>query len=328
MSLVSSSITKMFLRQAAPTLTIARSMTSRITYNNPKNSSGALGLPYHYEMLQDVDRVKPFKEAVQRSCKDKIVLESGTGSGVWSITAARAGAKKVYAVEYDANIAEFATKNLTKAGFMGNKSGDNVAKLLRKDTTTVSLSEDLENNKAQVVIAENLSTWQVTEPQIQIMNHINTELAEPDAIRFPSIIHNSVELAYTEYSFLDAAVTLRTHYFEFTGIRGTKEELSDRVVFQTVDMSKPDNPTFVEDSVTIPVTRSGTINCVRLTSPLVVHDDITFEASDSLMPPVVVPLKEDLKVSKGDSVLVKIAYETNTDWHSFEIDASVVSSSK
>ena len=324
MTLFSSAITKTFLRRSAATSTVARSMTSRITYNNPQNSAGALGLPYHYEMLQDVDRVQPFKEAVQRSCKDKIVLESGTGSGVWSITAARAGAKKVYAVEYDPSIAEFATKNFTKAGFMGNGNGKDIAKLLQKDTTTVSLDKDLENNKAEVVIAENLSTWQVTEPQIQIMNHINSELAEPDAIRFPSIIHNSVELAYTEYSFLDAAVTLRTHYFEFTGIRGTKEQLSDSVVFQTVDMSKADNPTFVEDSIMIPVTKAGTINCVRLTSPLIVHDDILFEASDSLMPPVVVPLKEDLKVSVGDTVRVDISYETNSDWNSFEIEATIV----
>ena len=81
---------------------------------------------------------------------------------------------------------------------------------------------------------------------------------------------------------------------------------------------------FVEDSVTIPVTQAGTINCVRLTSPLVVHDDITFEASDSLMPPVVLPLKEDLSVSAGDSVRVDISYETNSDWNAFNVDATVV----
>ena len=93
MTLFTSAISKGVLRarSTATTSTIARSMTSRITYNNPKNSSGALGLPYHYEMLQDVDRVEPFKKAVQRSCKDKIVLESGTGSGLCTLERKRQG---------------------------------------------------------------------------------------------------------------------------------------------------------------------------------------------------------------------------------------------
>ena len=72
-------------------------MTSRIDYNNPV-SSGKLGLPYHHEMVSDTKRVTPFKLAIQATCKDKRVFESGIGSGIMSILAAKSGAKKVYAL--------------------------------------------------------------------------------------------------------------------------------------------------------------------------------------------------------------------------------------
>ena len=67
-------------------------MTSRIEYNNPAGSN-TLGLPYHYEMVSDAKRVVPFKQAIQKVSKGKRVLESGCGSAILSILAARAGAE-------------------------------------------------------------------------------------------------------------------------------------------------------------------------------------------------------------------------------------------
>lgn len=100
-------------------------MTSRIDYNNPV-SSGKLGLPYHYEMVSDSKRVNPFKFAIQATCKNKRVFESGIGSGIMSILAAKAGAKKVYATEIDSEIADFAQENINKNGFQ------NVVKIIKK----------------------------------------------------------------------------------------------------------------------------------------------------------------------------------------------------
>ena len=124
-------------------------MTSRIDYNNP-HGEGQLGLPYHYEMLSDAVRVGPFKQAIQRISNDKVVLESGTGSGVLSILAARAGASQVFSIELDENIAQFTQKNIANSG------KDNI-KLINKSTLDVN-SDDINNQKADVVIAENLST--------------------------------------------------------------------------------------------------------------------------------------------------------------------------
>lgn len=68
------------------------------------------------DMLEDHKRTGAYYRAVmenRRQFKDAIVLDVGTGSGILAIFAAKAGAKKVYAVEAT-NMAKFA-KTLVKS---------------------------------------------------------------------------------------------------------------------------------------------------------------------------------------------------------------------
>lgn len=280
-------------------------MTSRIKYNNP-NEKGELSLPYHYEMVADEKRVVPFRKAISLACKDKIVLESGTGSGILSLLAAKAGAKEVYTVEIDPVVVASAKKTFQESGFQ------NIT-LIHKNILEVGL-EDLNYRKADVVIAENLSTWLVTEPQVKIMNYVNGHLAKEKSIHLPAFISNLVELAESIYVFEDL-VEMKTHYFEFSGIRQPKI-LSDRVLFQRIDLHKI-NTTQIDGFVEIFVIEDGTLNSLRLTSPLEIYGDITFESSDSLMPPVIVPLENNIHVRKGERVKLKVQYEMNTCWEKF-----------
>ena len=61
------------------------------------------GYLYHQkDMLQDQGRMDGYRNAIlmnARSFAGKVVLDVGTGSGILAIWAAKAGAKKVYAVE-------------------------------------------------------------------------------------------------------------------------------------------------------------------------------------------------------------------------------------
>lgn len=280
-------------------------MTSRMDYNNP-HGNGELGLPYHYEMVSDNSRVSPFRQAIQNVCKNKIVLESGTGTSILSLIAAGAGAKMVYAIELDPNIAAFARENIRKSGFKN-------IKLIEKNTLQVT-TQDLEGNKAEVVIAENLSTWEVTEPQIQVMNHMIKNLAVANPISIPHSINNKLELCYSNYIF-EKVIELRTLYFQFTGIP-VPDLFSDPESFENIRMNQLNAVDF-EKTIAVTVKKSGVINGIRLTSPLIVGEGVFFHASDSLMPPVVLPLPSDAKVEKGQIVKIKIKYATNTDWRQF-----------
>lgn len=72
----------------------------------------------HEEMLKDKVRTDAYKKAIDLNrdyFKGKVVMDIGCGTGVLSIFAARAGAKKVYAVE-NAEIAYFAREIIKQNG--------------------------------------------------------------------------------------------------------------------------------------------------------------------------------------------------------------------
>jgi predicted RNA methylase len=285
-------------------------MTSRIDYNDPR-AVGGFSLAYHREMLSDMKRVTPLLRAIAEQCKDKIVFESGTGTGVLSIMAARAGARRVFCSEIDPAIAAFAKQNIANSG-----AADRI-RLFEGSTLDVT-SADLDGLKPQVLIAENLSTWQVTEPQNQVINHLRRKVAEPAAVCIPALTRNYLQLAQTEYTFFET-VELRCHFFEFSGIRGPIH-LSAPTLFTTFDYSKI-NDEAIDATITVDAWTAGTVNSLRLTSPIEYSSGNHFDSSDSLMPPVVVPLATPLTVRAGDRVQVSIRYQTNTRWEDVHCEA-------
>eukprot|EP00439_Symbiodinium_sp_Y106_P055867 s1132_g7.t2 len=57
----------------------------------PEDSGAYSDLGTHREMIEDRVRTEAFREAIFRTCKDKIVLEVGCGTGILSVFAAQAG---------------------------------------------------------------------------------------------------------------------------------------------------------------------------------------------------------------------------------------------
>ncbi|MFQ5629765.1 MAG: hypothetical protein ACE5I1_13455, partial [bacterium] len=131
-------------------------------------------------------------------------------------------------------------------------------------------------------------------------------------------IFNNFELAQSQYIF-EKAVEVRTYYFEFTGII-SPQLLSKPINFSLIDL-KQANASFVDKTVIVRVSREGILNSIRLTSPIEIHDDIHFLSSDSLMPPVIIPLEEDLKVEEYDLVKIRIQYCCPSDWKQVKCEA-------
>jgi hypothetical protein len=134
-----------------------------------------------------------------------------------------------------------------------------------------------------MVIAEHLSTWEVTEAQIPIMNYIYRTLAPDTATRVPEELTNCVELVRSRYRFEDIG-QLRTRHFGFSG-RPKPSILSDAIDVQRINFNTL-NPTSINRYATLTAASSRIVNSLRLTSPLL--------------------------VSQGDSVEVHVEYET--DW--------------
>lgn len=67
-------------------------------------------------MINDAGRNQFYKDAIEQATPGKVVVDIGTGTGLLSILAVQAGAKKVYAVEQDAGRIEYASNMFRKLG--------------------------------------------------------------------------------------------------------------------------------------------------------------------------------------------------------------------
>ena len=105
-------------------------------------TGGFASLISHHHMLRDNVRVMSYRAAIHRHCHDKVVVEVGCGTGILSIFAAQAGARRVIAIE-ESNIAEVAERMLRANGC------DGVVELVRANSRDVELDEP-----ADVVIHE------------------------------------------------------------------------------------------------------------------------------------------------------------------------------
>ena len=115
-----------------------------------------------FNCLIDGARTAAFEAAIKSTVRrGDVVVDMGTGSGVLAMFAARAGARRVYAVESDERNIGHLTATLTANGLE-----DRIA-ILAGDVTTIDLPESVD-----VVIGEMVATGLIEESQIPANNNV------------------------------------------------------------------------------------------------------------------------------------------------------------
>jgi len=76
---------------------------------------------YHFTMLNDTRRNTLYNTALAKYAPNQVVLDLGSGSGLLSMMALRAGAKKVFAVEQDTLLAQLSRTILAKNGLLDDR---------------------------------------------------------------------------------------------------------------------------------------------------------------------------------------------------------------
>ncbi len=133
-------------------------------------------LPGHHSLLTDAVRVLSYRAAILRSCRDKVVLEIGCGSGILSIFAAQAGARRVIAVE-EMEVAELAAEMFRANGC------DDVVELYRTNSLDFETDEP-----ADVLIHEIFGVDPFAENVLPVLADARERLLKPDAQLLPSHI--------------------------------------------------------------------------------------------------------------------------------------------
>lgn len=130
--------------------------------------------PIHIAMLNDKIRTDLFVNALRQTVTaDDVVLDIGTGTGVLAIAAARAGAKKVYAVEAG-NMADVAQAVIDRTEVAGK------IEIVRGWSTQIELPE-----KADVLVSEIIGNDPFGEKVLQTFSDARKRLLQQDARIIP-----------------------------------------------------------------------------------------------------------------------------------------------
>lgn len=131
----------------------------------------------HRAMLADRVRNQAFWQAIRASVKPgDIVVDVGAGTGILSAWAARAGARRVYAIER-ASVAHQARLLLHTAGL------DDRVHLIQADVRNVRIPE-----QADVIVSEWLGTFGVDENLLPILLAARDRWLKPDGRLLPAVV--------------------------------------------------------------------------------------------------------------------------------------------
>lgn len=135
---------------------------------------------WHFPMLADMARNDAFNAALEKAVTpDSVVLDIGTGSGLLAMMAARAGAKRVIAVEAHPLIAGTAREIIAQ-----NKYDDRISVIAKRSTEVDPASEM--PALADVVVAEVLDAGLIGEGMLPTSRDALKRLAKPGAKIIPA----------------------------------------------------------------------------------------------------------------------------------------------
>ena len=138
---------------------------------------------WHFEMLADTERNDAYQKAIEKVVtKESIILDIGTGSGLLSMMAARAGATQITACEMHEELAKTAKEIVKLNGF------EKEINVLNKKSNFLRVGEDLPS-KVNLIISEILDVGGLGEGVIPSIRHACHQLATEDVKLIPSRIN-------------------------------------------------------------------------------------------------------------------------------------------
>ena len=258
-----------------------------------------------YECLADVERTQNFLDAINQVVrKNDRVIELGTGTGVLSLFAAKAGADPVHAFEIVKPMADIARQNIRS-----NKL-DSVITVYDADVTAVQMEQ---KQYYDLLIAEMISVGLIEEQLVPAFNNILKQgILKTSAQAMPCANKTYVELVDTDYSHF--GVLLKTIQIEQTWQESkVKHVLAGPELISNVDFNEaiktqtPIDPQ-VDKTIVFTATGNGTVNGLRLTSDSILSKEVVSGWTQCMNSPAIIPIDE-FEISIGEQVQMNISYE-------------------
>jgi predicted RNA methylase len=235
-------------------------------------------------------------------------LELGCGTGIFSIHASSLF-RRVVGIDKDRDVLELARRNAASQGISN-------IEWIEADALTLDV-----RLKADVILCEMISTGLVQEPVVPVLRRASGRWLKAGGHTIPRRITCLAELVHAPSTFHQ--VELDAPYYQFTGI-AAPAVLSESRVYHVEDFEAPSPADGVDFEISFTSLADSPANAIRFTSIAQMAPGITFFSTDSLQPPVIVPLKKAVDVRPGGVVRIRVAYDFATDWNHVTLEATPV----
>lgn len=264
------------------------------------------------DCLLDTERTQAFGDAISKIVKPgSVVLDSGTGSGVMSLFAAKAGAKKIYALEIDAYVAKTAETNIK------NNKFDNVIEVVNEDIRVFNFPE---GTVFDVVIMEMLTTGMVDEYQVWTVNHLFEKgVVNENTIFVPGIQNTYISLGYTDFNMYGFEIPMVLHTWSWLNSLGRFSNFSNKEKLNTVVFNSGITDQKFEKNIDFKIRISGKINSVLLNSVTDLGDGNVLGDTLALNGPVIIPLEEFIDVVEGQTLSFNVSYYFGNGYRNLKI---------
>lgn len=266
-------------------------------------------LHYHYQMLQDVDRMRAFKNAIEASVSPGMnVVELGSGTGVLSSFAARCGAR-VQSIERNPELVACSRKLVEANGLVDSIS------IVHDDA-----SNYIPSSPVDVVICEMLHVGLLREKQLQVIaafkeNYLNA--FGPPLPRFiPEASLLTVQMIQQCFDFEGYLAPIPIFQPPAANTLGTLELSSP---FRYGEIIYSDNyPQQFSLDRKVRAERPGTFNAIRLLTHNILSIDEhmgTFVSWANQF--LVLPIERPVMLSPNEMVPIKFAYRSGDELETF-----------
>jgi predicted RNA methylase len=251
---------------------------------------------FAYICLKDTVRTTSFRTAIERAVQPgDVVLEVGAGTGILSLFAAAAGARKVFAVEIDEYLCECLAETVRANGLTG------IIEILPGDARELELPPAVD-----VVISELIDTGLVEEQQIPVLNFLFERGVATTATRFiPDAYQTEVQLMWMDERLYGHVIRAPRHEWPAFARDTTWEpfqalERSARAsVWSGRFAAGPHEPEVSRD-LTLPVRPSGPVNALKLCGQVVLAEGLQLGATNAMNGDKLLPFGRDYDLATLD----------------------------
>jgi len=260
------------------------------------------------ECLLDAQRTRAFERAIARVVgPGQTVLDVGTGSGVLAMFAARAGARRVLAIDIAPDIVGFASANIANNGLA------QVIEVRECDGKRPPVREPVD-----VITMELMDTWLVAEQQAPVLNELHACGAiGSNTTLVPYQYQCLIELVEFDFSFYGFRMPFVIQARNFGVQKHVNRRLSAVHVAQDLSFQAPLSLE-VEGRLAIPVVDDGFCNAAVLTARTLLAPGISVGSTTDMNMPVIVPLPRQ-SVRRGESVALDFNYVMGSGFGAFQM---------